>query len=64
MHDKHSVADTRGTKWDASPPPPNNIYWSFSFEKWKHKKVFILRRGPVAYYLVHYFALLAGLSNF
>ena len=31
---------------------------SFSFEKWKHKKVLILRSGTVVYYLVHYFALL------
>ena len=25
--------------------PPNNFSWSFHFEKWKHKEVFILRKG-------------------
>ena len=45
-----------GAKGGASPP--NNIYSSFSFEKWKHTKVFILKSGTVAYYLVHHFALL------
>ena len=53
------VADTRGREGGRKPPPPpNNIYSSFSFEKWKHKKVSILRSGTVAYYLVHYSALL------
>ena len=53
-----------GAKGGASLPP-NNIYSSLSFEKWKHKKVFILRSGTVAYYLVHYFdLLLAWLQQF
>ena len=52
------MADTRGGGAKGGASPPNNIYSSFSFEKWKHKKVFILRSGTVAYYLVHYFALL------
>ena len=30
--------------------PANNFYWSFSFEKWQHKKVFISRSGPFTYY--------------
>ena len=60
------MADTRGGRGGGGgggeggrkPPPPNYIYWSFSFEKWKRKKVFISSSGTVAYYLVHYFALL------
>ena len=27
-----------GAKGGASSPHLNNFYWSFSFEKWKHKK--------------------------
>ena len=51
------MADTREAKGDASPPIIFS-FESFSFEKRKHKKVFILRSGTVAYYLVHYFVLL------
>ena len=36
------VADTRGG--EGGDRPPNNFSWSFHFEKWKHKEVFILRK--------------------
>ena len=34
--------------------PSGGHYWSFSFEKWKHKKVFNLRSGTITYHLVQF----------
>ena len=49
-----AVADTRGEGVKEGARPPNNFYWSFSFTKWKHKKVFIPRSGIITYYLVQF----------
>ena len=51
------MADTRGGEGGCKPPP---IIFTEALvlKSGKHKKVFILRIGTVAYHLVHYFALL------
>ena len=52
-----AVADTRGGGGEEAKEgarPPNNFYWSFSFKKWKHKKVFISRSEIITYYLVQF----------
>ena len=49
-----AVADIRGGGRRETQAPPNNFYWSFSFEKWKYKKVFNLRSGTITYYLVQF----------